>query len=113
VQPSRTDSFGITYLEAWCNGVPVIGARAGGVPAVVRHGVDGLLVPFGNVTVLADAIDRLLRDRVLAQALGAAGRARVWRELTWDAVYERIRPLYTDHDHRPSALRVTSIKMRS
>ncbi len=113
VQPSRTDSFGITYLEAWCNGVPVIGARAGGVPAVVRHGVDGLLVPFGNVTVLADAIDRLLCDRVLAQALGAAGRARVWRELTWDAVYERIRPLYTNHFQRPLSLRVTSIKMRS
>jgi hypothetical protein len=50
---------------------------------------------------------------VLAQALGAAGRARVWRELTWDAVYERIRPLYTNHFQRPLSLRVTSIKMRS
>ncbi|MGB9738115.1 glycosyltransferase family 4 protein [Chloroflexus sp.] len=94
VQPSRTDSFGITYLEAWCNGVPVIGARAGGVPAVIRHGVDGWLVPFGNVPAIAEAIDRLLRDRTLARAMGAAGRARVWRELTWDAVYQRIRPLY-------------------
>ncbi|WP_448336486.1 glycosyltransferase family 4 protein [Chloroflexus aurantiacus] len=103
VQPSRTDSFGITYLEAWCNGVPVIGARAGGVPAVVRHGVDGLLVRFGDVPGIAAAIDRLLRDRTLARALGTAGRARVWRELTWDAVYQRIRPLYMPHfsEHRP------------
>lgn len=96
VQPSRTDSFGITYLEAWCNGVPVIGARAGGVPAVIRHGVDGLLVPFGDVPAIAAAIDRLLRDRALARAMGAAGQARVWRELTWDAVYRRIRPLYSE-----------------
>ncbi|MGN6674834.1 MAG: glycosyltransferase family 4 protein, partial [Thermomicrobiales bacterium] len=33
--PSRTDSFGIVYLESWCNGAPVIGARAGGVPDVI------------------------------------------------------------------------------
>ncbi|PMP73454.1 MAG: glycosyltransferase family 1 protein, partial [Chloroflexus aggregans] len=52
------------------------------------------LVPFGNVPAIAEAIDRLLRDRTLARAMGAAGRARVWRELTWDAVYQRIRPLY-------------------
>src|SRR5205823_1225494 len=43
--PSRTDSFGIVYLEAWCCGVPVIGARAGGVPDVIDEGRDGLLVP--------------------------------------------------------------------
>src|SRR3712207_7592070 len=39
--PSRTDSFGIVYLEAWLNGVPVIGANAGGVPEVISDGVDG------------------------------------------------------------------------
>ncbi len=33
---SRTDSFGIAYLEAWCYGLPVVGARAGGVPDVTR-----------------------------------------------------------------------------
>ncbi|MFQ3630157.1 glycosyltransferase family 4 protein, partial [Roseiflexus sp.] len=33
--PSRTDSFGIVFLEAWCYGVPVIGARAGGIPDVI------------------------------------------------------------------------------
>ncbi|MFN8515884.1 MAG: glycosyltransferase [Chloroflexia bacterium] len=47
--PSRTDSFGITFLEAWCNGVPVIGARAGSIPDVIDDGEDELLVPFGDV----------------------------------------------------------------
>lgn len=95
-QPSRTDSFGITYLESWAYGTPVVGAQAGGVPAVVRHGVDGLLVPFGDVPALAGAIDRLLADRALAAAMGAAGRERVRRELTWDAVYGRARALYAE-----------------
>ena len=93
-QPSRTDSFGIAYLEAWCYGVPVVGAQAGGVPAVIRHGADGLLVPFGDVAALAGVLGRLLGDPSLAHALGAVGQARVRRELTWDAAYTRARTLY-------------------
>lgn len=93
-QPSRTDSFGITYLEAWCYGVPVIGAYAGGVPAVINDGVDGLLVPFGDVAALAGALTHLLHDPVQRRVLGAAGRAKVLRELTWDAAYNRVHTLY-------------------
>jgi glycosyltransferase involved in cell wall biosynthesis len=93
-QPSRTDSFGIAYLEAWCYGVPVVGARAGGVPAVVADGADGLLVPFGDVSALAGAIGRLVRDEALARRLGASGRSKVLRELTWDAAYARARNFY-------------------
>lgn len=93
-QPSRTDSFGIAYLEAWWYGVPVVGARAGGVPAVIRDGVDGLLVPFGNVGALEGALTSLLADHERARALGAAGRERVGREFTWDAAYGRARELY-------------------
>lgn len=93
-QPSRTDSFGIAYLEAWCYGVPVIGARAGGVPAVIADGVDGILVPFGAVDELVAAIGGLLDDQQRARALGAAGRQKVLRELTWETVYARARNLY-------------------
>jgi glycogen synthase len=94
--PSRTDSFGIAYLEAWCYGLPVIGARAGGVPDVIGDGQDGLLVRFGDVPALAEAIGGLLRDRELARRLGAAGHARVLRELTWDHVYSRARAVYDE-----------------
>ena len=94
--PSRTDSFGITYLEAWCYGLPVIGARAGGVPDVIDDGQDGVLVEFGDVAALADAISRLLHDRVEAQRLGATGRAKVLRELTWDRIYAQVRAVYEE-----------------
>jgi glycosyltransferase involved in cell wall biosynthesis len=94
--PSRTDSFGIAYLEAWCYGVPVVGARAGGVPDVIADEVDGLLVPFGDAVAIAEAIGRLLRDRDLARRMGAAGRAKVLRELTWDHVYAQARAVYAE-----------------
>jgi glycogen(starch) synthase len=94
--PSRTDSFGITYLEAWCYGLPVIGARAGGVPDVIDHGRDGLLAPFGDLDAIAGAISRLLHDRDEARRLGAAGREKVMRELTWDRIYAQVRAVYDE-----------------
>lgn len=92
--PSCTDSFGIVYLEAWANGVPVVGARAGGVPDVIEDGVDGLLVDFGDVAGLARAIARILDNPALGRAMGAQGREKVHREMTWDHVYERVRNVY-------------------
>ena len=95
--PSRTESFGLAYLEAWANGKPVIGACAGGTPDVIADGVDGFLVPFGDVGGLAQRLKQLLQDHGLAAELGAAGRVKVEREFTVSrmvsetrAVYERV-----------------------
>ena len=92
--PSRTDSFGIVYLEAWCCGVPVIGARAGGVPDVIADGEDGLLVPFGDVAALTSAVRALLDDRALAARLGARGRAKTLERFTWDRVVAAFARIY-------------------
>lgn len=82
--PSRTDSFGIVFLEAWANSLPVVAASAGGVTEVVDHGATGLLVPFGDVGLLAGALGRFLDDRALARKMGAAGRSRIGRGHSWD-----------------------------
>ncbi len=93
-QPSCTDSFGIVYLEAWANGLPVIGARAGGVPAVITDGVDGYLVDFGDVEELAQDIARLLELPTLRAEMGRRGRAKVQREMTWEHVFRRVQDVY-------------------
>lgn len=92
--PSRTDSFGIVYLEAWLYGTPVIGAPAGGVPDVIEHGRDGLLVEFGDVEALASSLRRLLDDAGLAAALGEAGRRKVLERHTWEHKARLIEGLY-------------------
>ncbi len=94
VMPSRTDSFGIVYLEAWLYNKPVIGARAGGVPAVIDDGRDGFLVKFGDVDALAARIEQLLTDRALARNFGAAGCAKVLQGFTWDKKYAQLRIIY-------------------
>lgn len=88
--PSHVDSFGITLLEAWSHGKPVVAAAAGGVVSVVDDDQNGLLVAFGDVPALADAIRTLLDDPALASELGAAGRAKVQAEYTWEAVADRV-----------------------
>ena len=91
--PSRTESFGIVFLEAWVRGKPVIGARSGAVENVIEDGMDGMLVEFGDVTGLADALRTLLDDSKLAAEMGRRGRVKVLREYTWDQQYSRLRAL--------------------
>ena len=82
--PSRTDSYGIVFLEAWANGLPVVAAKAGGVAEVVRDGQDGLLVPFGDLERLTDALGSLADDAGRAREIGERGRVRVANGYTWD-----------------------------
>lgn len=101
--PSRTDSFGIVFLEAWSYGVPVIGARAGGVPDVIDDGVDGYLVPFGDTHQLALRIDQLIHNPSLAHEMGERGRQKVQQELTFETKYRLVRDLYTSLSTRHRA----------
>lgn len=94
--PSRIDSFGMVYLEAWAYCKPVIGARAGGVPDVIADGRDGRLIRFGDVNELATVIAELIADPVQATALGRAGRAKVEQHYTWDRIYQLTYNVYTD-----------------
>lgn len=94
VLPSRSDSFGIVLLEAWCHGVPVIAARAGGIPGVVEDGVNGLLVSFADVEGLASAAERIITDELFAQRLGSNGQAKVEAHHSWEAVINRVQAQY-------------------
>ena len=92
--PSRTDSFGIVYLEAWFYGVPVIGAIAGGVPDVIADREDGFLVPFGDVDQLAKRITTLIEDPGQAKVMGAQGRDKVLRTMQFEQKYALLLQAY-------------------
>src|SRR5579883_1776301 len=94
--PSRSDSFGLVLLEAWANGVPNIGYRAGGIGWVIRDEKDGLLVRCGDISGLATAMLRLSTDAKLRHFLGAAGLERTKGELEWAAKFELVRRVYKE-----------------
>lgn len=77
VLASWAEPLGVAYMEAMSCEVPTIGTDAGGVPKLITHGQDGLLVPPQNPQELASALLQLAADPALATLLSQAGRARV------------------------------------
>jgi glycosyltransferase involved in cell wall biosynthesis len=71
LMPSRKEGMPFGLLEAGRAGLPVIAARVGGIPEVVEHGQNGLLIRPNDIDGLADAMTRLLTDREEAMRLGA------------------------------------------
>ncbi len=92
--PSRTDALGLVLLEAWQHARPVIGARAGGIPGVIDDAVNGVLVAYGDVPALAEAVAYLLRHPEQAAAMGRAGQQKVAAAYTWEQVADRAEAVY-------------------
>jgi glycosyltransferase involved in cell wall biosynthesis len=90
------EPFGITPLEAMACAVPVIGSRVGGVKFTVLDGVTGCLIPAAAPEALAACLERLYRDRRLAEDYGRCGRARALRSFTWAKVLRQIQSAYDE-----------------
>lgn len=82
VLPSRRDSLGGAALEAMAQGTPVVASRVGGLPELVRHRREGLLVPPQDPAALGRALTALWDDAALRRRLGRAARSRA-RGFTW------------------------------
>jgi phosphatidylinositol alpha-1,6-mannosyltransferase len=86
-----SEGFGISLSEASACGIPVIGAKAGGIPDAVRDGVTGVLVDSTDVQAVIATVETLLRDRQLGRRLGQAGRKAVEDYFNWDRVTADLR----------------------
>jgi glycosyltransferase involved in cell wall biosynthesis len=80
--PSVEEPFGLAVVEAMASMCPVVAIDRGGIPEIVRHGMDGLLMPAENPTAMAEAIIMVLGNPVLAEQLAHSGRQRVLETFT-------------------------------
>jgi phosphatidylinositol alpha-1,6-mannosyltransferase len=87
------EGLGIVYLEASATGLPVVAGNSGGAPDAVLAGETGYVVDGTEVAAVASSVVKLLADPDAARAVGAAGRAWVEREWSWDAAASRLRTL--------------------
>ena len=94
--PSGNESFGITFVEAWAAGKPVIGARIGAIPSVIDEGQDGLLYTYPDAESMAHAILVLLAKPSRRASMGESGRRKVLGNYTWEIVADRLRAVYTE-----------------
>jgi len=88
VHPATMEGLGVSLLQAASAGVPIIASNAGGMPEAVRHELNGLLVPPGDVQALATAMAALLRNREFAQKMGQAGKHLMRSEFSVDAMVD-------------------------
>ncbi|HUS17810.1 MAG TPA: glycosyltransferase family 4 protein [Chloroflexia bacterium] len=88
------ETFGIALCEAMACGLPVVASRFGGFSEVVDDGVTGYLATPQDPADLAAKLDHVLADPAAARRMGAAGLDRVRRLFTWDAVVDRLEPVY-------------------
>jgi glycosyltransferase involved in cell wall biosynthesis len=94
VLPSVNEGTPVSAIEALASGTPVVANRVGGVPDVVRHGMDGFLVEPGAVEEAARRVADLARDDALRAKLGASGRERVLRRYSVERLVDDVDRLY-------------------
>lgn len=88
------DTSSFSLKEEMAAEKPIIASDYGGLPEIVAHEREGLVVPAGEYQPLASAMRRMMDDAPLREALGKAGRARVLREFSLDAFAARTLEVY-------------------
>lgn len=91
---SKTDSFGIVYLEAWMYGKPVLGCRNDAINEVISDGEDGFLVKFDDIEELSERIISLLENYKQRVNMGENGRRKVLEKYNWNKNLRKVAKIY-------------------
>lgn len=90
----NVDGLPNVLLEAMASGKPIVASRIGGIPDVIRHERNGLLVDEKKPQQLASAINRLLASSGLRKQYGSAAREKAKRELNWENIAKATAEIY-------------------
>ncbi len=91
---SKTDSFGIVYLEAWAYRNPVLACNNEAIKQVVNNGEDGYLLDFDDVEGISKKIEYLLKNENIRKKMGRMGRKKVEEKYCWEKNVKKIRDVY-------------------
>ncbi len=94
--PSFQENAPLTIAEAMAAGVPVVGARVGGIPEMVEHGKTGLLVDTFDTEGIAAAVLRILSDHSLARSMSQRAKEIAKRRFLASAVCEQTLQVYDE-----------------
>ncbi len=84
VNPSYSESFGMSVVEGMAVKLPIVATRVGGMKETVEHGKTGFLVEKGNAEDLGEALVRLLKDDQLCLEMGSKGYERALNSFSWE-----------------------------
>ena len=96
INPSLSEAFGMSLIEAMATETPVVATKIGGMPEIVDDGVTGRIVEPGNPQALADATIEIISNPERAKAMGKAGRTKVLQRYCWSKIAETLVNRYAD-----------------
>lgn len=96
IAPSRYESFGLIFLEAYLYGKPVIGTTAGAIPELVSHGTTGLLVEPNNSSQIAKAVLKVFKNDSLRKRMGEQAFMYVRKNFTVGQMVDRSLDIYNE-----------------
>jgi glycosyltransferase involved in cell wall biosynthesis len=91
---SRFEGMPLAVLEWMAAGKAIVASRVGGLPAILEHGQEGVLVPPRDYAAFAQEIERLLDDPVERRRLGDAAQRRQRKEFRFDQTVALLESLY-------------------
>jgi glycosyltransferase involved in cell wall biosynthesis len=91
---SRNEGTPVSIIEALAAELPVVATAVGGVPDVIRHDDTGVLIPPGDPSAFAVALDRIVADAELRQTVRVRGRAEVERRFRHERLVSDMATLY-------------------
>ena len=94
VMPSRWEGLPITLLESMACGIPVLASRVGGIPDIVDHQKNGLLVEAGDTGSFKSSLIKLLTDDLLRRKLAVAAKRKIRQQYSAAAVAKAYESLY-------------------
>jgi glycosyltransferase involved in cell wall biosynthesis len=90
---SAEESQGIVFCEAMAAGKPVVATCSGGIPDVVKSGINGLLSAYGNVEIFAENLLKIMDNKDLRTSMSQQNRIEA-RKYNWDIIAKNVADLY-------------------
>ena len=94
VNPSFSESFGMSLIEAMASGVPVIASRIGGMVEIVENSNGGVLYEAGNEDELSKCMSKLISDVSLRNLLAMRGREYTSDHYSWNTIVNKLNSFY-------------------
>lgn len=109
--PSLADNHPLVCIESLCCGTPIVGFATGGIPEIVRDGMDGLLVPTHDGTALTKAATTLLQDTSLKNKMGQEAAASAAQRFNLELFAHRYEKVYEEALHMSRSLKKSRLPL--
>ena len=88
--PSKFEPFGLVLIEAMSRGIPVISTSCDGPKEIISQGIDGILVPIGNIEAMSNSISQLVNNVKDRKRLGKNAREKIIKQYTFNTYSRKL-----------------------